>query len=144
VLELNLLLFIALLKKYYDREYVRNFIDNIILPKTYYFGKECYTAKMGMVSTIDTDGNVYIGTAEIGDNEMRIGNIYNNRFQDIWESKKHQKVIELMSSRYQQKVCKAKLCRHIVSHESVEKFLCGKIKPLDLKEILNDPLSHFI
>lgn len=136
---------VKLLSEYSDRKFVDNFINKVISPKSYYYGKKCYTAEMGMVGVIDTDGHVYAGTAEVGIRDMSIGNVYDNPLSDIWCGLKHQKVIKNMSANCQSHSCKAEWCRHIASHEQVEKFLEKTTSnSKSLNDILDDPLGHFI
>ncbi len=104
----------------------------------------CFTASLGMLAVIDTDGDVYIGTPEVGEKRLVIGNINKTRFGEIWGGEKHQEIIKEVDNMQRDRRCLIDNCRHAPSHVAAEKYIKGEIEAPTISEVLSDPLGQFI
>ena len=136
----------VILKSMSDRVFVKNFINNVISKNaTIKISSVCHTATMGMLAAIDTDGDVYLGTPEIGDKIYSIGNIHEKKFNEIWGSNTHKSMMVKMSTDETNRACRIENCRHISANLSIDNY----IKDNNTTETINnvvkqDPLGRFI
>lgn len=74
--------------------------------------EKCYEKCYGLpfMTHIDASGNVWPCVAHIGTKEFCYGNIYENTFEEIWESEHRQKIIEQLDALDINKVCR-EACR---------------------------------
>lgn len=70
--------------------------------------KQCYG--LPFMTHIDAKGNVWPCVAHIGTEEFCYGNIYEQTFEEIWEGKKRQEIIEKLGELDINKVCR-EACR---------------------------------
>ena len=70
--------------------------------------QKCYG--LPFMTHIDAKGNVWPCVAHIGTEELCYGNIYEQTFEEIWEGKKRQEVIEKLNGLEINKVCR-EACR---------------------------------
>ena len=76
------------------------------------------------------DGGVYLCQPDIGNQELEIGNLNNDRFIDIWNSSKHKEVINTLDKRWSSGNCKN--CRSIAYNKAIYDY---KENQIDLNEI---------
>lgn len=75
------------------------------------FLNNCWINQWGWLANISTDGKVYPNIVEIDHPEFCIGDINEQRLEDIWNSSKHQQVKELSKEKWLHGECKN--CRAI-------------------------------
>lgn len=77
---------------------------NSVYPRNYK-PNECLNTKYGLFTTVDTKGNVYLCVPDIGKEELSIGSLKNQTFEEIWNSEKHKIISKTLDLRYMQKEC---------------------------------------
>lgn len=70
--------------------------------------KHCYA--LPFWTYIDAGGNVWACSAYLGDDKFIYGNIYNNTFQEIWESATREKILKMAQSKLRTDNCRVN-CR---------------------------------
>ncbi|SFH76233.1 radical SAM additional 4Fe4S-binding SPASM domain-containing protein [Selenomonas ruminantium] len=71
----------------------------------------CHINRMGLLAAITPEGDVYPNISEIGHSEFKIGNLYEQSFEKIWNSEKHKHVKDISDRQWQSGLCKN--CRAI-------------------------------
>lgn len=79
--------------------------------KTPEFLNKCWTNQFGMLANVSTDGHVYPNIVEIDKEEFCIGNLYETKLEDMWNSEQHRKVKERSNQKWLSGECKN--CRAI-------------------------------
>ena len=90
----------------------------------------CWNIILGLIVNIDTDGEVYLCNPRLGMKEFSIGNIHYRRLKEIWQSKKHQKVVEKTYLNFK-KICDLPKCRHYRVNQTIEAFLNNDVSLKD-------------
>lgn len=74
--------------------------------------EKCYKQCLGMpfMTHIDAKGNVWPCVAHIGNQKYCFGNIYDNSFENIWESSKRQNIMQEINKQDINKICR-EACR---------------------------------
>lgn len=74
--------------------------------------KKCYKQCLGLpfMTHIDSQGNVWPCVAHIGTEDFLYGNINENTFEDIWEGKRRQDIIQRLNTLDINKICR-EACR---------------------------------
>jgi radical SAM protein with 4Fe4S-binding SPASM domain len=81
----------------------------------------CYANNMRATSFVNYDGGVWLCQPHIGNFQYAIGNIYENRLSQIWNSERHNKVIDLLDIEH--KIGNCSNCRSIAYNSSIHKFI---------------------
>ena len=84
-------------------------------------GYPCYANNMRATAFVNYDGGVWLCQPHIGNSRYSIGNIYESRFWEIWNSERHSKVIELLDIEHSAGNCKS--CRSIAYNRAIQKFI---------------------
>lgn len=103
-----------------------NIIDIVNRGVTYYkkddkLGYPCYANNVRATAFVNYDGGVWLCQPHIGNPTYSIGNIYESRFSKIWNSKRHNEVIELLDTEHREGKCKN--CRSIAYNRTIHKFI---------------------
>lgn len=117
------------IKKNGIRHYKKTYLDDI---------KNCTgcdSIKIRTNAFINYDGNVYLCQPLIGCDEYSIGNLNEQDFANIWNSKKHFQVIEKLNERFSKGDCEN--CRAIGYNIKINDYL-------NKKEIENIPQDNFL
>ena len=83
-------------------------------------GYQCYANNMRATAFINYDGGVWLCQPHIGNPKYSIGNIYESRFSKLWNSKRHNEVVELLDVEHKMGNCKN--CRSITYNKVIHKF----------------------
>lgn len=75
------------------------------------FQNKCWVNQYGMLANVSTDGKVYPNIVEIDKPEFCIGNLYEEKLEDMWNGERHKKVKELSNSKWKNGECRN--CRAI-------------------------------
>ncbi len=123
-----------------EKDYLREEIKNVIpfLDDTFtnlagildrgisYYKKEnkggypCYANNIRATAFINYDGGVWLCQPHIGNPKYSIGNIYESGFSKLWNSKRHNEVVELLDVEHKMGNCKN--CRSITYNKVIHKF----------------------
>jgi radical SAM protein with 4Fe4S-binding SPASM domain len=76
---------------------------------------------MGLLAAVTPEGDVYPNISEIGKEEFLVGHIYENSFEEIWHSKRHDEVKATSNKRWSCGECKN--CRAISYNMIMEELL---------------------
>lgn len=98
--------------------YQKSYIDNFENPHG------CSAIHMRSNAFINYDGNVYLCQPLIGNEEFSIGSLNEHSFKEIWNSKKHLKVIEKLDKRFAEGLCEN--CRAIGYNIKINEYTNGK------------------
>lgn len=74
-------------------------ILNLTYPRIY-TPTQCLNTKYGLYATIDTKGGVYICVPDVGKENLCIGSLVNNSFEEIWNSERHREIVQELNKRY--------------------------------------------
>ena len=77
----------------------------------------CKAIQIRSGAFVNYDGGVYLCQPDIGNQDLEIGNLRNAGFKEIWNSKRHQEVIQLLDSRYNMGSCRK--CRSIAFNQAM-------------------------
>ena len=106
----------ALLKKKVSHYSDGNYLDGISS-----IGLDsCGAIKIGSSIFFNYDGGVYLCQPDIGNKELEIGNLNDNRFMDIWNSSRHDEVIKILNKRWRGGSCKN--CRSIAFNKAIDSY----------------------
>lgn len=114
------------IKKNQIRHYQTTYTDKI---------SNCSSCSSNMIRSnafINYDGNVYLCQPLIGNEEYAIGNLNDNNFSDIWNSKKHLEILDKLNYRFKNGNCEN--CRAISYNIIINEYLNKK----EIKEIPKD------
>lgn len=75
------------------------------------FLNKCWVNQWGMLANVSTDGRVYPNIVEIDKDEFCIGNLYDTRLEEMWNSEQHEKVKQRSNEKWLNGECKN--CRAI-------------------------------
>lgn len=92
--------------------------------KTPEFLNKCWINQFGMLANVSTDGRVYPNIVEIDKEEFCIGNLYDTKLEDMWNSKQHKEVKERSNRKWLSEECKN--CRAI-AYNGIINEINGKI-----------------
>jgi len=95
---------------------ITNFPDNIVT-------SHCFNATDRHFACIDARGDVVLGNPEIGNPNMTIGNINQQKWTEIWKSPKHYEVIHKMEQEQSNNSCAKGLCRHVKANIGVDQYI---------------------
>ena len=84
-------------------------------------GYPCYANNMRATAFVNYDGGVWLCQPHIGSSRYSIGNIYESRFSEMWDSKRHKEVIDLLNDEHKAGRCKN--CRSITYNKVIHKFI---------------------
>ena len=70
------------------------------------FQKKCWVNQYGMLANVSTDGKVYPNIVEIDKEEYCIGNLYEEKLEDMWNGERHNRVKELSNSKWADGECR--------------------------------------
>ena len=87
----------------------------------------CFCAQLRTNAFINYDGNIYLCQPLIGQEEYSIGNLNNNTFREIWNSKRHQEVIDKLNKRFISGTCID--CRSISHNMKIKEYQENNIMP---------------
>lgn len=88
------------------------------------FLNRCWTNQFGMLANVSTDGRVYPNIVEIDKEEFCIGNLYDTKLEDMWNSRQHEAVKERSNRKWLSGECKN--CRAI-AYNGIINEINGKI-----------------
>lgn len=74
---------------------------------------------------VNYDGGLYLCQPHIGDDLYCIGNLHDNRITDIWNSRRHLEVIEMLHNEFSNGKCK--YCRAIGFNKAIDKYTHGLV-----------------
>jgi len=116
-------------------------IDNIVnnigkkqkdnFDKFFVYPSVCWNIVLGLIVNIDTDGEVYLCNPRLGMKEASVGNINHTKFDKVWQSKRHIKVVRQTYLNFDKK-CYLSKCRHYRVNQAIELFLENKLSLEDL------------
>lgn len=89
----------------------------------------CWILALQYTAGVDPDGEVYL-CSQWSQKDYSIGNINRNTFSSIWNSAKHNKVVECLNVKLRSGKCNPLLCRHYYSNLAIDAFIAGLIPPL--------------
>ena len=107
--------------------------NSTLFPRT----RKCYSASDGHIAYVTADGSVYIGTAEMANETLSIGNVLTTPWQHIWGGDRHLEVIEEMNRLQSAGRCPMHLCRHLKANQGVEAYLDDRLAPLNAAAIMS-------
>ncbi len=81
---------------------------------------DCQAIKLRTNAFVNYDGGVYLCQPHIGNKTYCIGNIVNKRFEDIWNSEKHKKVIDSLAKQWARGHCLN--CRSIGFNKTIHEY----------------------
>lgn len=81
----------------------------------------CYANNIRATAFVNYDGGVWLCQPHLGNPQYSIGNIYENRFSKIWNSKRHNEVINLLNNEHTVGSCKN--CRSIAYNKVIHRFI---------------------
>jgi radical SAM protein with 4Fe4S-binding SPASM domain len=87
---------------------------------------ECWIVKKGLYCCIDANGDVYPCLYYVGDSKYCIGNIYKEKLENIWKSKKHREIIKKLNDISKRGECPS-FCRFKRYNQLIEKINYFKI-----------------
>jgi radical SAM protein with 4Fe4S-binding SPASM domain len=118
----------SLLNKSVSHYSTSTYLDDIKNSKN-----ECNAIKIGSGVFFNYDAGVYLCQPDIGNKELEIGNLNNDRFPDIWNSDRHHKVIAKLNKRWSNGGCKN--CRSIAFNSAIDSHNSA---PVDINSIEMD------
>ena len=118
----------ALLNKSVSHYSTDRYLDDIKNSKN-----ECHALKIGSGVFFNYDAGVYLCQPDIGNKELEIGNLNNDRFIDIWNSPRHKEVVNLLNKRWSNGGCKN--CRSIAFNKAIDTY---KENPVDVHNFNKD------
>ena len=71
----------------------------------------CHINRMGLLSAVTPEGDVYPNISEIGHDEFKVGSLQEQSFEDIWNGEMHRRVKEVSDKQWKSGMCKN--CRAI-------------------------------
>lgn len=103
-----------------ETEYLQNVIDGLnnidenftnikkifnyqIMPD---FKNNCWINQYGMIANVSTDGKVYPNIVEINDKDFCIGNLYEEKLEDMWNGDQHNAVKKNSNKKWQNGECR--------------------------------------
>lgn len=89
----------------------------------------CHVNQMGLLAAVTPEGDVYPNISEIGDENFKVGNLYENSFEEIWNSPRHMEVKAKSNSRWTESACKN--CRAISYNVQLNNLLVDYPKEED-------------
>lgn len=117
-----------------EEEYLKEEIENIdyidenftniksifnyrILPV---FKNKCWINECGLLANVSTDGGVYPNIVEIDNTDFCIGNLYEEKLEDMWNGERHRIVKECSNKKWENRECKN--CRAIAYNEIINEW----------------------
>lgn len=82
---------------------IKNIFNYKTLPD---FQNKCWVNQCGMLANVSTDGKVYPNIVEIDKEEYCIGNLFEEKLEDMWNGERHNKVKELSNSKWASGECR--------------------------------------
>lgn len=70
------------------------------------FRNRCWVNQYGLLANVSTDGRVYPNIVEIDKEEFCIGNLYDMKLEDMWNSERHKKVKAISNEKWLSGNCK--------------------------------------
>lgn len=70
------------------------------------FKNKCWINQYGLLANVSTDGRVYPNIVEIDKEDFCIGNLYEEKLEEMWNGKRHNKVKELSNAKWQNGECR--------------------------------------
>lgn len=70
------------------------------------FKNKCWVNQYGMLANVSTDGRVYPNIVEIDKEDYCIGNLYEEKLEDMWNGSRHNKVKKLSNTKWISGKCK--------------------------------------
>lgn len=70
------------------------------------FQNKCWVNQYGMLANVSTDGKVYPNIVEIDKEEYCIGNLYEEKLEDMWNNERHNRVKELSNTKWENGACR--------------------------------------
>ena len=84
------------------------------------FINKCWVNEFGMIANVSTDGRVYPNIVEIDKEDFCIGNLYESKLEEMWNSEQHNRVKELSNKKWQNGQCRN--CRAIAYNNIINKM----------------------
>lgn len=88
------------------------------------FRNKCWINQYGMLANVSTDGKVYPNIVEIDKEEYCIGNLYEEKLEDMWNGSRHQEVKRISNTKWLKGECRN--CRamayNAIINESIDKL----------------------
>ena len=109
---------------YYKTGYLDYFSNNTM---------KCEAIRMGSGVFFNYDGGVYLCQPDIGNRELEIGNLNDDRFINIWSSPQHKEVVGMLNERWSNGNCKN--CRSIAFNKAIYDH---QQSPMDIQNIDRD------
>jgi len=106
---------------YYRNNYLDDFSNNTA---------ECSAINIGSGVFFNYDGGVYLCQPDIGNVDLEIGNLNDDRFINIWNSSRHKKVLKKLNRRWRDGKCAN--CRSIAFNKAIHDH---QQKPVNIENI---------
>jgi len=81
--------------------------------------KRCWSLDLRFLSIIDTFGDMYLCVPNIGNREYAIGNVKEQPLEELWNSDRHQQIIEKLQQQYAIGAC-PRYCRCFRYNAAIE------------------------
>ncbi len=97
---------------------IKSIFNYKTLPK---FKNKCWINQYGLLANVSMDGKVYPNIVEIDKKDFCIGNLYEDKLEDMWNGKRHREVKELSNAKWLKGDCKN--CRAMAYNEIINEWI---------------------
>ncbi|MCX4350006.1 MAG: radical SAM protein [Lachnospiraceae bacterium] len=84
------------------------------------FRNKCWINQFGLLANVSTDGKVYPNIVEIDQDEFCIGNLYEEKLEDMWNGERHNAVKKLSNEKWLSGKCRN--CRAIAYNAIINEW----------------------
>ncbi|MCM1251868.1 MAG: radical SAM protein [Clostridium sp.] len=85
------------------------------------FKNRCWINHYGLLANVSTDGGVYPNIVEIDKKDYCIGNLYEEKLEDMWNGRQHEKVKSLSDTKWQSGECRN--CRAMAYNAIINEWM---------------------
>lgn len=85
------------------------------------FKNKCWVNQYGMLANVSTDGKVYPNIVEIDKEDYCIGNLYEEKLEDMWNGERHNEVKKLSNAKWLNEECRN--CRAMAYNEIINTWM---------------------
>lgn len=85
------------------------------------FKNKCWVNQYGMLANVSTDGKVYPNIVEIDKGDYCIGNLYEEKLEDMWNGRRHNKVKRISNLKWTSGECRN--CRAMSYNAIINTFI---------------------
>ena len=89
--------------------------------KDMYDFNKCLMLEIRSNAFINFDGKIYLCQPDIGNEDLAIGDLNQNRLLEIWNSAKHLRILEKLHERFKSGKCR--YCRAIAFNRAIDRYL---------------------